>query len=424
MAVARVQSSVADVVLLRLPQIITNSVTATTWPAVTNWRSDEYLMRKLPTLNEPRIADEDESCDAESYFAPDPSGDMVTEMESNSLFEPEAPPMYFARWMGFQELAPLRADASPQQPLLIEEKVDGVYSSGARAEKSEDVVERRYFRLGTNGSASSLHHDEYHNLFAQIRGEKDWWLLPPTSWRHAKGFPKGHERARQSPRRPIFEWSSDDMAAAGAIQTKTVPGDLLYIPPYWLHQTRTTLGVSVAVNVWSPSREAQHASKALALVAGLHKMLLEGSKESGLCVAARTVHAVALSLAKEEEVDAIELLASLHAAQHGPHLRPARRGRKASSSTPTAAAKPDAACGGPCERQSDAEAAEADKLAAAFSALPAGVSTLTLADLVTELAEQVATAVSPVWPGDKGRARAVRCLLLQLQPALANQTAT
>ena len=137
-----------------------------------------------------RIADEDESCDAESYFAPDPSGDMVTEMDSNSLFEPEAPPMYFARWMGFQELAPLRACRQRQQPLLIEEKVDGVYSSGARAEKSDDVVERRYFRLGTNGSASSLHHDEYHNLFAQIRGEKDWWLLPPTSWRHAKASRK------------------------------------------------------------------------------------------------------------------------------------------------------------------------------------------------------------------------------------------
>ena len=40
-----------------------------------------------------------------------------------------------------------------------------------------------------------------------------------------------------------------------------------------------------------------------------------------------------VSRQEEEEVDAIELLASLHAAQHGPHLRPARRGRKASSST-------------------------------------------------------------------------------------------
>ena len=40
---------------------------------------------------------------------------------------------------------------------------------------------------------------------------------------------------------------------------------------------------------------------------------------------------------------------------------------------------------------------------------------LTLADLVTDLGEQVAAAVPPVWSGDRGRGRAVRCIATTLQ---------
>ena len=35
----------------------------------------------------------------------------------------------------------------------------------------------------------------------QVNGSKRWWLLPPTSWAVARGFPKGHERARQEAQR-------------------------------------------------------------------------------------------------------------------------------------------------------------------------------------------------------------------------------
>ena len=86
----------------------------------------------------------------------------------------------------------------------------------------------------TAGTVSSLHHDTYHNVFVQVAGAKRWWLLPPTAWQHAYSFPKGHERARQSPRVPVFEWHRRARRAAGAREVVTRPGEVLHVPPYWL----------------------------------------------------------------------------------------------------------------------------------------------------------------------------------------------
>jgi len=211
------------------------------------------------------------------------------------------------------------------------------------------------------------------------------------------------------------------------IECTTQPGDVLYLPPFWLHQT-ATIRRSVAVNIWSPSSEAQRAATSLSLLTGLHGALLGGTsprpaeqaKEAALCVAARVARAVATTLAPRSPS---ELLTTIHAAQHA-HLRAsgrttsARRADTASSATAAtqaaAAAEADA-CAWSCDPPSAAEAASAQSIADVVVELPAGVAELTLADLVTELAEQVASAVPPVWRGDKGRARAVRCIALHLQ---------
>ena len=389
----------------RVPAILTRTVTTTAWPAATRWTDPDYITQHLPVLHDAYVAEASEECSSR-LLAPDPSGEVVATLSTSRFFEAdESAPIYFARWFGYNALEHLRADAMPMRPLLIADDV------------GDHDEERRYFRLGSVGSVSSLHYDSYQNLFAQVSGQKQWWLLPPTSWQVAMGFPRGHERARQSPRSPVREWSAEEASAAGVIHVRTVPGEVLYVPPYWLHQTNTT-HTSVAVNVWSPSREAQHAATALSLTSELHGALLgSASKAAAMCVAARAVRAAAAALAPDEPGG---LLEAIHAAQHA-HV--SRRGgpRRASASSnvdapappaAAAAALADDACGGPCEAPSATEAASAERIADAIrTRLPAGVAQLTLADLLAELAEHVASAVPPTWRGAKGKARAVRCLI-------------
>ena len=93
----------------------------------------------------------------------------------------------------------------------------------------------------------------------------------------------------------------------------------------------------------------------------------------------------------------------------------ARSSSRRGSSTAPPSSEALAACGAPCDAPSAAENATSLRVASALHELPAGVVQLTLADMLTELAEQIATVVRPIWHGDKGRARAVRCIALVLQ---------
>ena len=166
-------AAVQPVSLCRTPVILMNTITTTSWPAATLWMDPEYILRKFPTLHEAFVLEPSEaaqparrvaagidasssqpSCSDSQALAPDPSGDVVQTMATSEFYAEEPPTMYFARWMGFAALTPLRADASPQHPLLIAD--DGDSSSGA-----DGGAERRYFRLGTPGAVSSLHFDEY-----------------------------------------------------------------------------------------------------------------------------------------------------------------------------------------------------------------------------------------------------------------------
>ena len=92
-------------------------------------------------------------------LADDPSGHEEEVMGIRDFFADAAErTLYYARWMGHTDLAPLRADAEPFDTLLLDD--DGG--------KSAPHDERRYFRLGSAGCTSSLHYDEYHNAFVQV----------------------------------------------------------------------------------------------------------------------------------------------------------------------------------------------------------------------------------------------------------------
>ena len=291
------RADLSSLAACRVPFVATNSVVSS-WPALSSWQAQSYLTDKVPVLQEAYIVEpgeaaqraavlESEALEAgssdEVFLAPDPSGELQHAPVPTAAFfregdEASAEPalvMYYARWMGFGPLAPLRADASPHEALHILDAEDVHKSDEAEGLRDDEAPlvkgldgghdERRYFRLGSNGSASTLHHDEYHNAYAQVVGSKRWFLLPPTGWPSAWSFPRGHPRARQSPRAPLYEWSRQERRAAGVVEVVTNPADVLYLPPYFWHQTLTT-DRSVAVNVWSRSRESESVASALVLL--------------------------------------------------------------------------------------------------------------------------------------------------------------
>ena len=236
------------------------------------------------------------------------------------------------------------------------------------------------------------------------------------------------------------------------------------MPPYWLHQT-ATISRATAVNLWSPSDEARRAEEGLLLLSDLHPAIAAAaSKRAALCVCARAARAVAAHVAAVAAAEAAAeaadadadadadaagesaaadddagagaaaapaaadlLLRRIYAAQHA-HL--SRRGARAKRDAAAAVAAvvappPGEVCAAEAAGVAGAAGAEAGdggveetarRLAAAIGALPSGVRELTLADMITELAEYVASSAGKgvAWPGDKGRRRAVTCLVLDM----------
>lgn len=86
-----------------------------------------------------------------------------------------------------------------------------------------------------------LHYDVMANIYVQVRGTKRLLLFPPsevTSLSFAPG-------ASSSTLNPFT-----DAHGARGFEAVVSPGDILFIPPLWLHCAEPTSGISVAVNVF------------------------------------------------------------------------------------------------------------------------------------------------------------------------------
>jgi tRNA wybutosine-synthesizing protein 4 len=84
------------------------------------------------------------------------------------------------------------------------------------------------------------------NILCQIRGTKRLLIFPPSDVRHFK-FPPGASSSNVD----IFG-SLDDPQFADTHPHEVIlhPGDVLFLPPLWLHSASPTEGVSVGVNVF------------------------------------------------------------------------------------------------------------------------------------------------------------------------------
>lgn len=239
----------------RKPIMITNSPAAH-WPAVTNWRHDEYLATHVPQLTDVVM----QHGSVHRYWALDaafasvldepddamPRQDMATAAMLGELRRGER--RYFSRDVTAVEGFPL-ADIAPRDWLFVD-----------RHEEFNSTT----LWVGGNGVSTAAHYDMSHNFFIQLVGTKRFLLAPPSAhselnlypWLHPLGIftsrPQQPSLSTQPPPHP-----AEAAALVDAVTADLGPGDVLYLPPLWFHTavagSRTP---SIAVNIWSSSAEA------------------------------------------------------------------------------------------------------------------------------------------------------------------------
>lgn len=93
---------------------------------------------------------------------------------------------------------------------------------------------------GGPGVVSTSHFDFHHNVYMLVWGEKEFVFAHPDEWSKFRPFPSIHPHARQG--QLHFESSSfvsDDNTSRQKNRIQLKRGDVLYIPPGWIHHVRS-----------------------------------------------------------------------------------------------------------------------------------------------------------------------------------------
>ncbi|KAF4159746.1 hypothetical protein CNMCM6936_000114 [Aspergillus lentulus] len=94
-----------------------------------------------------------------------------------------------------------------------------------------------------------LHYDVMANVLCQIRGERRLVLFPPTDVQYLQ-VPPGASSSTTDIFQNIKDGSVVSIPHTSPQEAVLNSGDILFIPPMWLHTASPTGGVSVAVNVF------------------------------------------------------------------------------------------------------------------------------------------------------------------------------
>lgn len=129
------------------------------------------------------------------------------------------------------------------------------------------------FWLGNARSVTSMHRDNYENVYAQIRGKKHFVLLPPiaSSFVRERYLPRArYERGCDGELRhrvvepreevPVPTWDPNGVDADGDRRVDLKPlrvtleeGDMFYLPAMWYHEVSQSCGdegFCCSVNYW------------------------------------------------------------------------------------------------------------------------------------------------------------------------------
>lgn len=159
-----------------------------------------------------------------------------------------------------------RATARGPMPAIGAELIGALRQIGAGATTTQASAA---LWLGSGGSVTPLHYDTSHNVYVQVHGAKQFKVLPPSAAAKAHLYPSLHpgyrqslldisatalaglnSRASQSNRGSAAQAKGAKAAlelAESALTVTLWPGDVLILPPYWLHSVEALTGTGEGV---------------------------------------------------------------------------------------------------------------------------------------------------------------------------------
>lgn len=120
------------------------------------------------------------------------------------------------------------------------------------------VQDASVMRFGFRELHYGMHRDGYGNFIAQVAGVKRMVLLPPPMSDDVIPWEKNpsHPHYRQSSIWPRDALDDPVVARAAALQVTLFPGDVVFVPAFWMHYVETAPSGEppfwLTLNQWSP----------------------------------------------------------------------------------------------------------------------------------------------------------------------------
>ncbi|KUI73627.1 tRNA wybutosine-synthesizing protein 4 [Cytospora mali] len=145
-------------------------------------------------------------------------------------------------------LRALSVDAPADQPARLDQDFPAVASDFTLPEELNTCVQNMHSSvLRISGPVNMwLHYDVQANIYCQINGSKRMLLFPPSDVTRL-GFAPG---ASSSSIDVFSSLDSSTLAGTHPWEVNLGPGDILFLPPLWLHTATPSTDFSIAVNVF------------------------------------------------------------------------------------------------------------------------------------------------------------------------------
>lgn len=155
-------------------------------------------------------------------------------------------------------LRALSAEAPADQPARLDQDFPAVASDFLLPRELSTCVDNMHSSvLRVSGPVNMwLHYDVQANVYCQITGSKRMLLFPPSDVTRL-GFAPGSSSSSLD----VFS-ALDSPALAGTHpwEVNLKPGDVLFLPPLWLHTATPSSDVSIAVNVFFRNLESGYST--------------------------------------------------------------------------------------------------------------------------------------------------------------------